>query len=383
MTSHVKEKGRLLAINFGGIGDEILFQPTLRTIREALPEWSITLLLEPRSSSFSELTDLIDNTITFDIKKKPLLTSDLMDLLFTIRNGGYDLVLSSGSSTMVSALLYLSGVPVRVGYGSNTLSTFLLNKACPLDQTVYAGEMYHSLATGLCQLVESGDGGKNKNGDGSKWCGQESNFIPEIKCDLEAEQRMNTALAERGIDDRQKEKNARKYHMVLIHPGTSKLAHQKGIIKTWSADNWSRLAQSILDRKNTNDGKEIKVVLCGGPDDSEIIEEIESKMKELPVLSAYGCTRSLKDLAALIHLSDLFICVDSAPMHVAVGLNKDLVALFGPTNPALLLPRSDKFSYVWDNPDPDQAPPARSMFDGKGVNLDPHTVFDTVKKKLS
>ena len=84
MSFRVKEKGRLLAINFGGIGDEILFQPTLKTIRETLPDWSITLMLEPRSASFGDLTDLIDNTITFDIKKRPLLTSDLMDLLFTI-----------------------------------------------------------------------------------------------------------------------------------------------------------------------------------------------------------------------------------------------------------------------------------------------------------
>ncbi len=380
MSFRVKEKGRLLAINFGGIGDEILFQPTLKTIRETLPDWSITLMLEPRSASFGDLTDLIDNTITFDIKKRPLLTSDLMDLLFTIRNGGFDMVLSSGSSPMVSALLYLSGVPVRIGYASNMLSQLTLNKACPLNQSIYAGQMYHSLANGLKELVktESTFAGTTNGGGSSLNENSETLYLPKIKTESASREAMAKVLARAGLDDRLEAKASRKNFVVLVHPGTSRLAQEKGIYKTWPAENWSLLAERILKEKTAGNGKEIKLVLCGGPDDKEIIEAIETKMNNLQVVSTYGQTKSLMDLAALIELSDLFICVDSAPMHVAVGLGSELVALFGPTNPALLLPQAPEFAYVWDNKDND-----RSMFDRKGVNLDPDIVFDTVKKKLS
>ncbi|MCA9814978.1 MAG: glycosyltransferase family 9 protein [Candidatus Obscuribacterales bacterium] len=353
----LQKNGKLLVINFGGIGDEILFLPTLECLRQALPGWKITLMLEPRSRSFAELTDLVDATIAFDIKKRPLLVSDLMDILFTIRNGGFDMVVSSGSSLMVSALLLLSGVPVRIGYRSNALAPLMLSRAVPLHREVYAATMYHSLAEGLCQMFNRPL--------------PQSAHLPRLKADEASMHSMTEFLNDAGI------KNREDNFVVLLHPGTSRLAQEKGIYKTWPAANWTELVESLLKQQSAS-GKALKVVLAGGPDDKEIIEEIKAKLGNLPVISAYGITRNLKELAALIELSDLFVCVDSAPMHVAVGLGKPLVALFGPTDPALLLPDDSRFSYVWDNKNG-----PRNMFDRKGVNLDTGIVFDAIKEKLS
>ncbi|NJL39626.1 MAG: lipopolysaccharide heptosyltransferase family protein, partial [Leptolyngbyaceae cyanobacterium SM1_4_3] len=41
--------------------------------------------------------------------------------------------------------------------------------------------------------------------------------------------------------------------------------------------------------------------------------------------------------------ANLLLCTDSAPMHLAVALKVYTLALFGPTDPAKLLPASDKF----------------------------------------
>lgn len=86
---------RILAINFGGIGDEILFLPTLSSIRDVYPKAHLTLLLEPRSKSFQQVTDLLNEVIEFDVKKKPLLPGDLYALVELIRRGKFDLVISS------------------------------------------------------------------------------------------------------------------------------------------------------------------------------------------------------------------------------------------------------------------------------------------------
>jgi len=51
----------------------------------------------------------------------------------------------------------------------------------------------------------------------------------------------------------------------------------------------------------------------------------------------------LGQLAALIAGANLMLCTDSAPMHLAVAVQTYTLALFGPTDPAKLLPRSDKF----------------------------------------
>ena len=59
---------KILAINFGGIGDEIFFLPTLISLNKEFPNSHITLALEPRSKGIKDLTDVIDDLILVDVK---------------------------------------------------------------------------------------------------------------------------------------------------------------------------------------------------------------------------------------------------------------------------------------------------------------------------
>ena len=45
-----------------------------------------------------------------------------------------------------------------------------------------------------------------------------------------------------------------------------------------------------------------------------------------------GCT-GIEELPALIASSDLVVVNDSGPMHLAAAMKKQVVALFGPTDP--------------------------------------------------
>jgi ADP-heptose:LPS heptosyltransferase len=47
-------------------------------------------------------------------------------------------------------------------------------------------------------------------------------------------------------------------------------------------------------------------------------------------------------LAAIIAAANLMLCTDSAPMHLAVAVGTYTIALFGPTEPEKLLPKSDR-----------------------------------------
>ncbi len=58
----------ILVINFGGIGDEILFLPTIATLKKEFEGCKITLCLEKRSRAIADLTPLIDDMIFADIK---------------------------------------------------------------------------------------------------------------------------------------------------------------------------------------------------------------------------------------------------------------------------------------------------------------------------
>lgn len=347
-------KTKVLAINFGGIGDEILFLPALESIRKAVPNCDLTLLLEPRSRSVEQITRLIDRTVTFDIKKRPLYVADLIQFLGLVKDGGYDIVVSSGSSKLVSILLFLSGIRTRVGYDSGELSHWLLTSPVALNKDQYAAIMYYDLTTGLGAPVAKAE-----------------ECIPSIDVPTENRQRMIEFL-ERSTT------SGGKLKRVIIHPGTSRLAIQKGIIKTWKPQYWAHLIHYLSAEGG------IETLLAGGPDDQEIIEEIVRLVpKDASLLNCYGKTKSLADLAALIQLCDVLVCVDSAPMHIGVGLKKNMVALFGPTEVKKLLPSDPCFKALIstaagaatsDSGSQPQAEP--------GVQLQPGIVFRSVQDQL-
>ncbi|MBY0550235.1 MAG: glycosyltransferase family 9 protein [Candidatus Obscuribacterales bacterium] len=348
---------KMLAVNFGGLGDEVLFLPTLKSIKLEHPDWNVTLLTEPRARSIKQLTDTIDEIITFDIKKRPLLPQDYIELISLLRRGGYDLILSSGSSMQVSVLLFLSGIKRRVGYDSGALSHLLLTSPVKLNRNQYAGLMYHDLVTGLNLDQKPKD--------------------PEITLSADSLSKMR-ALLEKESNATSTTSGTTTSKRIILHPGTSKLAIQKGIFKVWAAANWCELIERLMQQGH-------EVILAGGPEDEDAVKDILAGLAESQTVarqpgrfwSACGKTANVADLAALIHLCDLMICVDSAPMHIAAGVNAPLVALFGPTDPAKLLPTSPRFVAVVE----DKALAATRTASGVQIPVD--TVYRTAVDLLT
>ena len=280
----------ILAINFGGIGDEIFFLPTLISLKKAFPNSKITLALEPRSKSVKDLTDIIDDLILIDVKGKKKY-AQMLKLLWQARQGKFDLVVSSGGNKLISILLFLTGIKERCGYDTGALSRILLTHPMKLNKNQYACKMYHDLIREVTDI--------------------------------------NTELPEVNVGRKEKIQNS-----VLIHPGVSKLSVQKGCIKTVPAETWAKTIDLLVA-----EGK--KVILVGGPDDKECIETILSTVRTQNFENLYGTTKSLKDLAVLISSAEKFLCSDSAPLHVAVALHTKTYVIFGPTDVNALIPQTD------------------------------------------
>lgn len=288
----------ILAINFGGIGDEIFFLPTLISLKKAFPNSKITLALEPRSKSVKDLTDIIDDLILIDVKGKNKY-AQMLKLLWQARQGKFDLVVSSGGNKLISILLFLTGIKERCGYDTGALSRILLTHPMKLNKNQYACKMYHDLIREVTDI--------------------------------------NTELPEVNVERKEKIQNS-----VLIHPGVSKLSVQKGCIKTVPAETWAKTIDLLVA-----EGK--KVILVGGPDDKECIETILSIVRTQNFENLYGTTKSLKDLAVLISSAEKFLCSDSAPLHVAVALHTKTYVIFGPTDVNALIPQTDSVVPIMAN----------------------------------
>ena len=285
-----KEK-KILFINFGGLGDEILFLPAIISVKKEFTASKITLALEPRSKGITDLTDIIDETIFADIKGRGKYI-ELLKLLVQIWTKRFDIVVSSGGNKFISLFLFLTFIPERYGYNTGQLSEFLLTKAIPLNKNQYAVNMYHDLV---------------------KYLTDNKTELPQITT----------------------EKKEVIPNSVLIHPGVSLMSVRKGMIKTVSADVWAEVTEKLADR-----GK--KVILAGGPDDKEIIEAITKKVPQEKITNMYGKTKNLKELAELISSAEKFLCSDSAPLHIGVALGVQTNAIFGPTDDKKLIPQSER-----------------------------------------
>lgn len=285
---------KILAVNFGGIGDEILFLPALISLKKEFPNVKITLALEPRSKGVKDLTDIIDDLFLIDIKGKNKYL-ELLRLVFLARKGKFDLAITAGGNVFMSIILFLTGIKKRYGYNTGKISELLLTIAVPLNKNQYASNMYHDLVTPLTNIKTE---------------------LPQIK-----------------IGNVEKQPDT-----ILIHPGVSKLSVQKGMIKTIPPKIWAQVVDLLVES-----GK--KVILTGGPDDKECVETMLSRMKNSTkenFTNYFGKTKNLKELAELISSCEKFLCSDSAPLHLAVALQIKTYVIFGPTDYKKLIPCSDK-----------------------------------------
>ncbi len=276
----------VLFINFGGLGDEILFLPAIISFKKEFPDSKITLALEKRSSEITELTSLIDNLICVQKNK-----SGMLKLLLKMRKKKFDCVISSGSNKLISVLLFLSGIKSRTGFDTGFLSRFLLTNAVKLDKSQYAVKMYHELASPYTSIVTS---------------------LPEFN---------------------KIEKQTKKQNTILIHPGVSQKSIKQGVVKTITPKEWAELIKYLAQS-----GKEI--ILAGGIEDKETLSIIKSNLPNgLKYKDLSAENLSLKQLAETISSAETFVCSDSAPLHIAIGVNTKTYVFFGATDYKKLIPQ--------------------------------------------
>ncbi|MGL5132268.1 MAG: glycosyltransferase family 9 protein, partial [Planktothrix sp.] len=138
---------RILALVPGGIGDQILFFPTLDGLKQAYPEAQISVMVEPRARGAYRVCKSVSEILTYDFKGRNSL-ADWGNFLGIVRDREYEVVVSLGQSWTVGLLLWLTGIPTRIGYAGGGEGLFISNPV-PLKLEQYAAEMYYDLLKGL------------------------------------------------------------------------------------------------------------------------------------------------------------------------------------------------------------------------------------------
>ncbi|MGK7921662.1 MAG: glycosyltransferase family 9 protein [Trichodesmium sp.] len=292
---------RILALVPGGIGDQILFFPTLDDLKKFYPESQIDVIVEPRSRGAYRVCKSVRDVLSYDFKDANSL-ADWGNLLGIMRDREYEAVISLGQRWTVGLLLWLTGIPKRVGYAGN--GAMFLTNPIPLKTEQYAAQMYHDLLPGMD--INTPFPGISIN-------------VPKTDIDWAENEQQKLGVSESGY--------------ILIHGGSSQLAQVKGIDKIYPTNYWQEIIGE-LQQKQPN----LPVVIVKGPEDGSWVSEITELDPNIKVV----IPGDVGKLAAMIASANLMLCTDSAPMHLAVAVGTYTIALFGPTEPEKLLPKSDR-----------------------------------------
>ncbi len=305
----IKSRGagkRILIVNVNWVGDVIFSTPFIKAIRDAYPDAYIACLIHPRCVQILEGSPRIDEIIVYDEEGRHKSFIGKLMLVASLRKNNFDIAFILHRSFTKALLTFLSGVKERIGYPTKNRGLLLTRTIDLPEEEIHKVEYFLGLARGSGIEV------------------RESSYEFFVQ-DADRES-MKKFLKEHGV--------MYKDRLVVLCPGGNWGP------KRWPKQNFASLADMLAE------GLGAKIVLSGAKKDSALVEEIRGMMRSVPVISCGKTT--LKELGALVEMSDLVIANDSGPMHLAVAMKSHVIALFGPTSPALTGPYGKgNYKVIW------------------------------------
>jgi len=293
---------KILLIKLSAIGDVVQTLPALEAIKKLYPAGEITWIVEEAAAGILEGHPLIDRVLvsrrkalTGLLKNPRTFTGGLRGIIGffrELRTTQYDIAVDFQGLFKSGVLIGLARAKRKIGFDrTRELSYLFLNERLPAyDIDKHALERYLDVARHL------------------------GAHDPATTCTLPIEQEISRMRQRTTVILKEAGKP-----LVVINP----VARWK--TKLWRESNFAELADRLILEKKA------AVIFTGSAADRDVNRRIISGMKQ-PAENWAGET-SLKELAALAALSDLFITTDTGPMHLAAATGAKVLALFGPTAP--------------------------------------------------
>lgn len=274
------------------VGDVILALPTIQALHDKFPNARITAVMKTPSNELLTGHPAINTVSKIPHGKEGILNS--IRFARNLRDYKFDLGIVIPNSFRGAAMLFLSGAEIRLGYNTEGRGFLLTHpvKVTEASKTEYRVDYFFNILSPLGL----------------------SDLEPQVEFPID--KATVDSLEERFTHMRI---NARDFS-IAIHPGGSKAPRR------WHVERYGILCQKLIK------GFGAKIILLGGAGDSGAIEQIMNFCPPGKAFSLLGL--NLKEIAAAIKRSELFIGNDSGMMHLAALVGTPLVAIFGPGNPA-------------------------------------------------
>lgn len=291
---------KILILALSGIGDALMFTPSIRLLRSEFPDAEIDALVMFRGvKDIYERNNNLNKVIFFDFMKEGGVKS--LKFIMGIRKK-YNASISvyPANRKEYNGINFLIGAPKRAAI--KYLRKDAANLGFLNNIRITEDDRQHNVVTNI-KLI-------------SRLTGK--NFAEEPPLDFPLTE-SDTKFAEEfcaanNITPEDK--------VIGFHPGSATLKNH--INRRWEPQKFAELGRILINDFNS------KVLIFGGPEETDLKNKIQSMIGLQNAIEVNS--GNLAQSAALMKRCNVFVSNDSSLMHVASAMHIKVVAILGPTN---------------------------------------------------
>lgn len=280
---------RILVVRTDRLGDVVLTLPVLSLLRSCYPQAHLSMLLRRYTGEIVEGNIYVNSLLWYDDPDGPL---PFRTLLRIVRRERFDAAIVARPTLRLALLVFLAGIPLRVGTGYRAYSILFNRRVFEHRRTAARHELEYNLnllAAVGCQVPQfpcSPDYG--------------------LRVSSRTEAQVRTLLAERGVADRGRR--------VIVHPGSG------GSAREWPEDNLRELASRLHEKEGCT------VLVTGSRQEKARVDLFAASVRGGATGLAGLCT--VPELAALVRSADLFVSNSTGPLHVAAAVGTPVLGFY-------------------------------------------------------
>ncbi len=296
---------KILVVNVNWLGDVVFSAAVFKALKETYSQAQIACLAPSSVKAILESIPFVSEIISYDEEGCHKNLWGKLKLIGQLRQKKFDASFILHRSLTRAFLVFLAGIPIRVGYNTKGRRVFLTHPIPEPQETLHRQDYYLRILEGFGLVVK-----------------ERKSFL---QADPQTLARLDDMLFQKGV--------GKEDFVSILNPGGN------WALKRWPKENFIRLAQKLLVEFEARPN--LKIVFSGACKDIPLVQEILKGLSinnQGKIINLTG-QLNLKELIAFMKRANLVVSADSGPLHIADSLGTQTIAIFGPTDPTITGPR--------------------------------------------
>ena len=290
-----EQVNRILIIRLAPLGETVLTTPVIRALRQHFREAHIAYMVAPTREDLVSANPHLNEVLTYQVS--------VPKLIYQIARRKFQMAVILQPTLRLVLHTFLSRIPLRVGFETNTGGKRLLSVAVPNNTAQHETQRYLDVVRALDIEVVDDEPEVFVNNEGKAW--------------------MDNFLKIQKIDDGKP--------IIGINPGAAT------VYRRWDPTNFAVLGDLLHEVYRAH------IVITTGPREGALANQVVAQMSHSPIIVNQATPMQL---AALLQQCDLYISNDTGPMHLSTAVKTPTVALFGASNLIQWAPPWEKHAVI-------------------------------------